>query len=84
MLILLIKFLLQACAFRDSYEKFKKAGAVVVGISGDDPSSHKVKINGFAVCACFKFNLPCKFYSECTVWNVGICQQVQTSIYLVE
>lgn len=34
--------LLQACAFRDSYEKFKKAGAEVVGISGDDPSSHKV------------------------------------------
>jgi peroxiredoxin len=34
---------LQACAFRDSYEKFKKAGAEVVGISGDDPSSHKVK-----------------------------------------
>lgn len=33
---------MQACAFRDSYEKFKKAGAVVVGISGDDPSSHKV------------------------------------------
>ncbi|KAK4565036.1 hypothetical protein RGQ29_006902 [Quercus rubra] len=31
----------QACAFRDSYEKFKKAGAQVVGISGDDPSSHK-------------------------------------------
>ncbi|KAJ4708855.1 Peroxiredoxin Q, chloroplastic [Melia azedarach] len=31
----------QACAFRDSYEKFKKAGAEVVGISGDDPSSHK-------------------------------------------
>ncbi|OIS99952.1 PREDICTED: peroxiredoxin Q, chloroplastic-like [Nicotiana attenuata] len=31
----------QACAFRDSYEKFKKAGAQVVGISGDDPASHK-------------------------------------------
>ncbi|CAK9159245.1 unnamed protein product [Ilex paraguariensis] len=31
----------QACAFRDSYEKFKKAGAEVVGISGDEPSSHK-------------------------------------------
>ncbi|KAG6471798.1 peroxiredoxin Q, chloroplastic-like [Zingiber officinale] len=31
----------QACAFRDSYEKFKKAGAEVVGTSGDDPSSHK-------------------------------------------
>ncbi|MCL7027091.1 hypothetical protein MKW94_007632, partial [Papaver nudicaule] len=31
----------QACAFRDSYEKFKKAGAQVVGISGDSPESHK-------------------------------------------
>ncbi|XP_058756736.1 peroxiredoxin Q, chloroplastic [Vicia villosa] len=31
----------QACAFRDSYEKFKKAGAEVVGISGDDTASHK-------------------------------------------
>ena len=31
----------QACAFRDSYEKFKKAGAQVVGISGDDAASHK-------------------------------------------
>ncbi|XP_057505940.1 peroxiredoxin Q, chloroplastic-like [Actinidia eriantha] len=30
----------QACAFRDSYEKFKKAGAEVVGISGDDSSSN--------------------------------------------
>ncbi|KAL7136907.1 hypothetical protein ABFS83_10G061300 [Erythranthe nasuta] len=31
----------QACAFRDSYEKFKKAGAEVVGISGDGSESHK-------------------------------------------
>ncbi|KAL6606015.1 hypothetical protein ACP70R_041668 [Stipagrostis hirtigluma subsp. patula] len=31
----------QACAFRDAYEKFKKAGAEVVGISGDDPASHR-------------------------------------------
>ncbi|XP_078157681.1 thioredoxin superfamily protein [Carex rostrata] len=31
----------EACAFRDSYEKFKKAGAEVVGISADDPDSHK-------------------------------------------
>ncbi|XVE70754.1 hypothetical protein DITRI_Ditri10aG0096400 [Diplodiscus trichospermus] len=31
----------EACAFRDSYEKFKKAGAEVIGISGDDQSSHK-------------------------------------------
>ncbi|RRT39315.1 hypothetical protein BHE74_00045274, partial [Ensete ventricosum] len=34
-----------ACAFRDSYEKFKKAGAEVIGISGDDPSSHKFWID---------------------------------------
>ncbi|KAL1825320.1 hypothetical protein ACET3Z_012098 [Daucus carota] len=31
----------QACSFRDSYENFKKAGAEVIGISGDDPESHK-------------------------------------------
>ncbi|KAI5313485.1 hypothetical protein L3X38_042661 [Prunus dulcis] len=31
----------QGAPNRDSYEKFKKAGAQVVGISGDDPSSHK-------------------------------------------
>ncbi|MCO5563088.1 hypothetical protein L7F22_016724 [Adiantum nelumboides] len=31
----------QACAFRDSYEKFKKAGAEVVGVSGDSSESHK-------------------------------------------
>jgi peroxiredoxin Q/BCP len=33
---------MQACAFRDSYEKFKKTGAEVVGVSGDSPESHKV------------------------------------------
>ncbi|XP_024400459.1 peroxiredoxin Q, chloroplastic [Physcomitrium patens] len=31
----------QACAFRDSYEKFKKAGAEVVGVSADSPELHK-------------------------------------------
>ncbi|CAK9236913.1 unnamed protein product [Sphagnum troendelagicum] len=31
----------EACAFRDSYEKFKKSGAEVVGVSGDSPESHK-------------------------------------------
>ncbi|KAE8687833.1 Peroxiredoxin Q [Hibiscus syriacus] len=31
----------QACAFRDSYEKFKKAGAEVIGISVDTSESHK-------------------------------------------
>jgi alkyl hydroperoxide reductase subunit AhpC len=38
-----VNFFSQACAFRDSYEKFKKAGAMVLGISGDDPNSHKVR-----------------------------------------
>ncbi|RYR11332.1 hypothetical protein HN51_064451 [Arachis hypogaea] len=46
----------QACAFRDSYEKFKKAGAEVVGISGDDPSSHKA----FAT----KYRLPFTLLSD--------------------
>lgn len=30
----------QACAFRDSYQDFKEAGAEVVGISSDDEKSH--------------------------------------------
>ncbi|KAI3995376.1 hypothetical protein MKX01_040492 [Papaver californicum] len=46
----------QACAFRDSYEKFKKAGAQVVGISGDGPDSHKA----FAK----KFRLPYTLLSD--------------------
>ncbi|XWS70118.1 hypothetical protein CRYUN_Cryun03dG0021700 [Craigia yunnanensis] len=36
-----------ACAFRDSCQKFKKARAEVVGISGDDPSSHKAFANKY-------------------------------------
>ncbi|KAL2651940.1 hypothetical protein R1flu_020068 [Riccia fluitans] len=31
----------QACAFRDSYDKFTKAGAIVVGVSADSPESHR-------------------------------------------
>jgi peroxiredoxin Q/BCP len=31
----------QACSFQDSYEVFKKLGAEVVGISGDDIKSHE-------------------------------------------
>lgn len=31
----------EACAFRDSYDAFKRAGAQVVGISVDNPASHK-------------------------------------------
>lgn len=31
----------QACTFRDSYEAFTDAGAVVIGISGDSAESHK-------------------------------------------
>ncbi len=31
----------EACSFRDSYEVFKKAGAEVIGISGDSAASHQ-------------------------------------------
>ena len=31
----------ESCAFRDSYETFTDAGAEVIGISGDSPSSHQ-------------------------------------------
>lgn len=31
----------EACAFRDSYEDFREAGAEVVGISSDEPGSHR-------------------------------------------
>lgn len=31
----------QACHFRDSYEDFTDLGAVVIGVSGDSPESHK-------------------------------------------
>lgn len=34
----------EACAFRDSYEKFVEAGATVIGVSGDSDESHE----GFA------------------------------------
>ena len=30
----------ESCAFRDSYETFKQAGAEVIGISGDSSNSH--------------------------------------------
>ena len=31
----------QACAFRDAYEDFVEAGAVVIGISGDSATRHQ-------------------------------------------
>jgi peroxiredoxin Q/BCP len=31
----------QACAFRDVYEDFVAAGAVVIGVSSDSPASHE-------------------------------------------
>jgi peroxiredoxin Q/BCP len=31
----------EACAFRDSHEKFLEAGAEVIGISGDSEQSHR-------------------------------------------
>jgi len=32
---------IQACKFRDGYDKLKKSGFVVLGVSGDNISSHK-------------------------------------------
>jgi peroxiredoxin Q/BCP len=34
----------EACAFRDAYDQFVEAGAVVIGVSGDSTDSHR----GFA------------------------------------
>lgn len=31
----------EACGFRDSYQDFTDAGAVVIGVSADDPESHQ-------------------------------------------
>ena len=31
----------EACAFRDAYEEFVEAGAVVIGISGDSAAQHQ-------------------------------------------
>ncbi len=31
----------EACSFRDAYERFTDAGAVVIGISGDSADSHR-------------------------------------------
>ena len=31
----------EACAFRDGYERFKQAGAAVIGISSDSVESHR-------------------------------------------
>jgi peroxiredoxin Q/BCP len=31
----------EACSFRDSYEAFRDAGAVVIGVSSDPPESHR-------------------------------------------
>ncbi|MFN7138809.1 MAG: thioredoxin-dependent thiol peroxidase [Limisphaerales bacterium] len=40
----------QACSFRDSYEEFKKRGAIILGVSTDSSKSHDKFIN--------KYNLP--------------------------
>jgi peroxiredoxin Q/BCP len=31
----------EACSFRDQYEDFQQAGAVVIGVSSDSPESHR-------------------------------------------
>ncbi len=32
---------IEACGFRDAYEDFRDAGAIVVGVSADDEASHQ-------------------------------------------
>jgi peroxiredoxin Q/BCP len=32
---------IEACGFRDAYQHFVDAGAVVIGVSGDDDASHR-------------------------------------------
>ncbi len=46
----------EACGFRDSYEEFKKAGAVVLGVSTDGVRSHQKFVE--------KFNLPFRLLSD--------------------
>jgi len=46
----------EACSFRDSYQEFTAMGAIVIGISGDSPKSHKK----FAE----KYNLPYTLLSD--------------------
>eukprot|EP00898_Chlorokybus_atmophyticus_P005747 jgi/Chlat1/6173/Chrsp41S05716 len=46
----------QACSFRDAYSEFTGKGAVVVGVSGDSPASHKA----FKA----KYNLPYTLLSD--------------------
>src|SRR5690349_4822765 len=46
----------EACAFRDSYEVFKEAGAEVIGISSDSATSHQQ----FAT----KYRLPYQLLSD--------------------
>jgi thioredoxin-dependent peroxiredoxin len=46
----------EACAFRDAYSQFKKAGAVVLGVSPDSVKSHQKFID--------KFTLPFSLLSD--------------------
>ena len=46
----------ESCAFRDSYQIFQEAGAEVIGISADNPTSHQK----FAT----KYNLPFTLLSD--------------------
>jgi peroxiredoxin Q/BCP len=36
----------EACSFRDAYEDFVQAGAVVIGVSSDSAESHRTFANG--------------------------------------
>ena len=47
---------IEACAFRDNYDEFKLNGAIIIGISADDPTSH-LKFKK-------KYSLPIKLLSD--------------------
>src|SRR3954471_24103408 len=46
----------EACAFRDSFEDYKKAGVEVLGVSVDDEASHKKFAN--------KYDLPFRLLAD--------------------
>jgi len=47
----------ESCAFRDAYADFVAAGAVVIGVSGDSPESHRTFAAEHRL-----LNTVCRFY----------------------
>ncbi|KAK9163866.1 hypothetical protein Syun_004768 [Stephania yunnanensis] len=53
-----------ACAFRDSYKKFKKAEPEVIGISGDDSHLTRNRTIGTTTAFAKKYGLPFTLLSD--------------------